>query len=67
MFVSPLERGLRGVTVRGAVGMFLLLFFEVLSVGLQWLFWFEVAMHGRHTSPAPLERGVLRYCFLFDN
>ena len=24
-------------------------------------------MLGRHTPPAPLERGVLRYCFLFGN
>ena len=55
------------VTVRGAVGMFLLLFFEVRFVGFGCLFWFEVAMLGRDTPPAPLERGVLRYCFLFDN
>ncbi len=49
--------------VRGAVGMFLLLFFEVRFVGFGCLFWFEVAMLGRDTPPAPLERGVLDTAF----
>ena len=42
-------------------------FFEVRFVGFGWMFWFEVAVLERNTPPAPLERGVLRYCFLFDN
>ena len=49
--------------MRGAVGMFLLLFFEVRFVGFGCLFWFEVAMLGRDTPPAPLERGVLDTAF----
>ena len=49
------------------VEVFLLLFGEAVFLGFGWLFWFEVAMHGRHTPPTPLERGDLRYCFLFDN
>ena len=51
--------------VRGAVGMFLLLFFEVRFVGFGCLFWFEVAMLGCDTPPAPLERGV-RGLFWFE-
>ena len=57
------------VMVRG-VGwdeMILLLFGDVAFLGFGWMFLASVAMHGRHTPPTPLERGDLRYCFLFDN
>ena len=40
------------------VEVFLLLFGEAVFLGFGWLFCFEVAMLGRHTPPAPLERGV---------
>lgn len=53
--------------VRGAVGMFLLLFFEVRFVGFGCLFWFEVAMLGRDTPLGPSREGNFGYCFLFDN
>ena len=41
--------------VRGAVGMFLLLFFEVRFVGFGWMFLVWEAMRRRHTPPVPLE------------
>lgn len=39
----------------------------MLFVGFGWLFWFEVAVLGRDTPPAPLERGGLRCWVLFGN
>ena len=45
-------------------------FIEVFGVERRYLlgfsgyFGFQVAVHRRHTPPAPLERGVLRYFFL---
>ena len=68
--VSPLERGLKGcVTVRcaGWDEIVFLLFGDVAFVGFGWLFLIWVAVHGRDTPPAPLERGVLRCLFLFGN
>ena len=49
--------------VRGAVGMFLLLFFEVRFVGFGCLFLVWEAMRRRDTPPAPLERGILDAAF----
>ena len=36
----------------------------MLFVGFGWLFWFEVAVLGRDTPPAPLERGGSGAVFL---
>ena len=57
---SPLERGLKGcVTERGAGWdeIVLLLFGDVAFLGFGWLFLIWVAVLGRDTPPAPLERG----------
>ena len=40
--------------------------FEVVSVDFGWLLLILVAVRGRHTPPAPLERGGLNTAFLFD-
>ena len=44
-----------------------LLFGDVAFLGFGWLFLIWVAVHGRVTPPAPLERGELDSDFLFDN
>ena len=47
--------------------MILLLFGDVAFLGFGWMFLASVAMHGRDTPPAPLERGVFGWCFLLGN
>ena len=42
-----------------------LLFGDVAFVGFGWLFLIWVAVLGRDTPPAPLERGGLECCFFY--
>ena len=62
----PSGEGIEGcVMVRGAV--WFEEFFEVVSVGFEWMFLIWVAVRIRHTPPAPLERGGLGCCVLVGN
>ena len=56
VYVSPLERGLRSV-LWWDVRVRLRSFFEEVFVGFVWLLLILVAMRGRDTPLAPLERG----------
>ena len=63
--VFPSREGIKGcVMVRGAGCDEMI--FEVVSVDFGWLLLILVAVRGRHTPPAPLERGGLNTAFLFD-
>ncbi|MFL1685015.1 hypothetical protein [Coprobacter secundus] len=53
--------------VRGAVGMFLLLFFEVRFVGFGWMFLVWEAMRRRDTPLGPSREGSFGCWVLFDN
>ena len=52
---------------RGWDEIVLLLFGDVAFVGFGWLFLIWVAVLGRDTPPAPLERGDFGCCFLLGN
>ena len=52
---------------RGWDEIVFLLFGDVAFVGFGWLFLIWVAVLGRDTPPALLERGELDSAFLFDN
>ena len=75
VFVSPLERGLRGVLRRGTrqrqMGCEIRLreawCCKVLSVGFRWQLLVLEAVHRRDTPPAPLWDGEVRdACFLLE-
>ena len=70
MVCFPSGEGTKGcVTVRSAAGdeEFLLLFGEVVSVRF-WVTAFVLGSNAQTShTPAPLERGALKCCFLFVN